>query len=354
MQALSGSTGSSSLQLWAAAALATVTLFLVLRKVLALRDPKGLPPSPPEKCRSQEGHLDQKNRKPHENWDGCEPITAGSAADAGPLSKTEFRSFTLAKREQVSPNVFRLRFDLPKEFAGVPLNLPVGKHVQVVCPDEKPAFVEWDTERPFPGGKKKPYTPVTTSNDLGYFELLIKRYPEGNVSKYVTSVPEGESVSFRGPVGLWEYPSQKWGNMGFVAGGTGLTPMLQVIREVLEVQAEDSTRLSLLYANSTVQDVLCLEEITDLCRRFPEQLTVHFTVSRFAGEDERRTWLDQDLPSSCTVGEGRIDKDLIGRFVPPAKSGESFALFCGPHGFGHVVHETLEGMGYVKGEFRKL
>ena len=48
-----------------------------------------------------------------------------------------------------------------------------------------------------------------------------------------------------------------------IAGGTGITPMYQVIRAVLK-QADDETQLALLYANQSPDDILLFEELQSL------------------------------------------------------------------------------------------
>jgi len=43
----------------------------------------------------------------------------------------------------------------------------------------------------------RPYTPVTTEDTIGYFDLLIKVYPEGNMSKHIDSLKVGDSLDVR-------------------------------------------------------------------------------------------------------------------------------------------------------------
>ena len=50
-----------------------------------------------------------------------------------------------------------------------------------------------------------------------------------------------------------------------IAGGTGITPMYQVIKAVLK-QADDDTQLALLYANQSPDDILLFEELQSLAR----------------------------------------------------------------------------------------
>jgi cytochrome-b5 reductase len=108
---------------------------------------------------------------------------------------------------------------------------------------------------------------VTTK---GYFELMIKVYEQGKISKYMHSLNVGDEVEFKGPTGSFKYTPNQWKNIGMLAGrlllkfsfkltllskgGSGITPMLQVIRTILH-DTEDKTILSLVFSNSTGKDV---------------------------------------------------------------------------------------------------
>jgi cytochrome-b5 reductase len=51
--------------------------------------------------------------------------------------------------------------------------------------------------------------------------------------------------------------------IGMIAGGTGITPMLQIINAIMK-EKKGSIELSLLFANQTEQDILLREMIEDL------------------------------------------------------------------------------------------
>ena len=48
-----------------------------------------------------------------------------------------------------------------------------------------------------------------------------------------------------------------------IAGGTGITPMLQVIRAILK-NPRDTTKLYLIFANQTEEDILLRQELESL------------------------------------------------------------------------------------------
>ena len=65
----------------------------------------------------------------------------------------------------------------------------------------------------------------------------------------------------------------------FSVGGTGITPMLQLIRQVFR-DKNDRTCLSLLFANQTEEDILLREELEEVQKEYPERFKLWYTVDR--------------------------------------------------------------------------
>src|SRR5437867_12079055 len=105
---------------------------------------------------------------------------------------------------------------------------------------------------------KRPYTPSSLPSTVGYFDLTIKRYETGVVSKYVHEQQVGETVLMSGPNtgGHWVDGMAK--KVGFVAGGTGITPMISIIRWILAQSL--GVELFLVFANKTEADIIFREE----------------------------------------------------------------------------------------------
>ena len=135
----------------------------------------------------------------------------------------------LQSKRWVSSDVVRLRFVLPS--SEQVLGLPVPGHLMVV--DDAMTY--------------RPYSPISIdSQAVGYFELLVRRYPRGEFSTQLARMEPGDSAHFRGPVGSrFTYSRGAARHIGLVAAGTGITPMWQVIQSVLESPDSDE-KLSLL------------------------------------------------------------------------------------------------------------
>lgn len=89
------------------------------------------------------------------------------------------------------------------------------------------------------------------------------------MSQYLNDMKIGDTIQVRGPSGLLVYKSygnlairpdkkkppviNNYRNIGMIAGGTGITPMLQLIRQVFKNEG-DKTNLWLLYANQVMKN----------------------------------------------------------------------------------------------------
>jgi NAD(P)H-flavin reductase len=62
-------------------------------------------------------------------------------------------------------------------------------------------------------------------------QTCVQTYPSGNISKLFGELKIGDSMAVRGPKGNFNYSANISRAIGMIAGGTGITPMLQVSRD---------------------------------------------------------------------------------------------------------------------------
>jgi cytochrome-b5 reductase len=111
------------------------------------------------------------------------------------------------------------------------------------------------------------YTPISSDDDIGYFELLVKSYPTGNISKYLTTLKVGQTMKVKGPKGAMVYTPNMVSRFGMIAGGTGITPMLQIIKAVIKGRKTgDQTQIDLIFANVNAEDILLKEDLDALVK----------------------------------------------------------------------------------------
>jgi cytochrome-b5 reductase len=125
------------------------------------------------------------------------------------------------------------------------------------------------------------YTPISGDHQPGYFDLLIKSYPQGNISRHMASLAVGQSIRVKGPKGAFVYTPNMVRHFGMIAGGTGITPMLQVVKAIVRGRATagDRTEVDLIFANVTEQDILLREDLDQLARE-DKGFRVHYVLDK--------------------------------------------------------------------------
>lgn len=98
-----------------------------------------------------------------------------------------------------------------------------------------------------------------------------------------------------------------------IAGGTGITPMLQIVRAALKNPA-DKTKLSLIYANVNIDDILLKKELDDLAAKHPHRFAVYYVLN--------------NPPENWTGGIGFVSKEQIEKYMPRSRS-DIKVLMCG-------------------------
>ena len=187
----------------------------------------------------------------------------------------------LVSKSDVSADTRIFRFALPSDEHV--LGLPVGQHVAISFSDALGARIS------------RPYTPITSDDDVGFVDFCIKVYDQGLMTTKLDSLSPGDSMTFEGPLGnvtytdrseftLYDATSSKVivrsdvNHLGMICGGTGITPMLQVIRQIFK-DVGDTTRVSLLFANRTPSDVLMKAELDELAETHPNLCLLYTSPS---------------------------------------------------------------------------
>lgn len=235
----------------------------------------------------------------------------------GVLNAREYQSFEIAKKFNLTHDTIRLVFNLPSEDSV--LGLPTGQHIAI---------------RHEIDGKQvaRSYTPTSSNKDRGRLELTIKVYKDGKLTPWLNSLQKGDSVDIRGPKGEMKYHKNLVKELGMIAGGTGITPMYQIIRRICE-DPRDDTKLTLLYANKTEGDILLKKELDEFAKTY-EQFKIHYVLG--------------DAPKGWQGGRGRIDKPMIEEYMPAPAGADSKVLLCGPPPMVESMIGYLEEKGFKK------
>ena len=126
------------------------------------------------------------------------------------------------------------------------------------------------------------YTPISSDENPGYFDLLIKSYPQGNISRHMSTLKLGDTIKVKGPKGAMVYTPGLVKRFGMVAGGTGITPMLQIIRAIIRGRPRnggtDRTEVDFIFANVGLEDILLKDDLDALAKE-DEGFRVHYVLN---------------------------------------------------------------------------
>jgi nitrate reductase (NAD(P)H) len=242
----------------------------------------------------------------------------------------------LVAKTSISRDSRIFRFELPMK--DQVLGLAVGKHIYLCAKIDGKLCM-------------RAYTPSSSVDVVGYFELVVKiyfkgendKFPNGGqMSQYLENLPLNSTIDVKGPVGHIEYTGkgnftvsgkQKFAKkLAMIAGGTGITPIYQVMQAVL-MDPEDETEMSLVYANRTENDVLLKEELDKWAEEYPDRVKIWYVVSN-------------TITEGWKYSVGRITEGIMREHLP-GTSDDALALVCGPPPMiQFTVSPNLEKMGY--------
>jgi ferredoxin-NADP reductase len=167
--------------------------------------------------------------------------------------------------------------------------------------------------------------------------LTVERLDDGEVSPYLTEeLRVGDKLELRGPIGgyfVWE-PSMG-GPLLLIAGGSGIVPLMAMIRHRAAVGSTVPTRL--LYSSRSVEDVIYRDELERLVSS-TTMLEVALTLTRVQ-------------PPGWTSYHRRIDTDMLREVAWPLDQ-RPLTLICGPTPFVETAAANLVTLGYEPGRIK--
>ncbi|KUF98977.1 Signal peptidase complex catalytic subunit SEC11C [Phytophthora nicotianae] len=235
----------------------------------------------------------------------------------------------LISREVVSHDARIFKFALPAK--DLRLGLPVGNHVFLYANINGKTIV-------------RAYTPISSESDedRGFVSFLIKVYfagdnpvhPEGGLfSQYLDGLHLGQQIQIKGPLGHFTYHGEgsfslestnfHVNKFGFIAGGTGITPVYQVMRAILE-NAKDQTKVALIYCVRSERDLLLRKELETLQKLRPSQCRIFYTLSDLEQLDK-----NDPIVRGWAYGKSRLNFAMVKNIIG---SDADHVGMCGPEG----------------------
>jgi nitrate reductase (NAD(P)H) len=289
------------------------------------------------------GSLSESSRKALDSGEGD---TTAESTEPRPvfLDSRTWHKALLHSKESVSWDTRIFKFKLDHETQS--LGLPTGQHLMLRLRDPvtREAII-------------RSYTPISETSAQGYLDILIKVYADvpatektparagGKMTKALDAIPTGHWVDVKGPIGKFTYLGKGRCDINgtarsvkkfiMICGGSGITPIFQVLRAVMQDQ-EDTTQCTLLNGNRLVEDILCKEQLDAFQRGCPDKCEILYTLTQGAGDWEGL--------------RGRIAAPLLEKHCARADGGETMVLVCGPEALERTVRSWLVGAGWAEGD----
>ncbi|EPY23732.1 NADH-dependent fumarate reductase [Strigomonas culicis] len=186
------------------------------------------------------------------------------------------------------------------------------------------------------------YSPITLPDDYGVIGILA-RSDKGNLREWISALQPGDAVEMKACGGLrierrfsarhFFYKNYKIRKLALIAGGTGIAPMLQIIRAAVKRPFMESLEsINLIYAAEDVSELTYRELLHSYQRQYgTEKFTCHFVLNK--------------PPPQWTEGVGFVDAALL-RTAVQAPSNDLLIAICGPPVMQRAVKIALAAQGY--------
>ncbi|XP_065352112.1 NADH-cytochrome b5 reductase-like [Cloeon dipterum] len=237
------------------------------------------------------------------------------SADSLGLDKIEFKPFRLTIITPQTKDTSIYRFESSES-----ISIKIGQHLELLVPCQSENGVKEIVRK---------YSPIAWTDTS--FDVIIKRYANGEASKYFDKAEPGNVMSWRGPYGNFSYSKDEQEQLVILCAGTGIAPVIPIIRTIVE-NSEDETTIKLLCGSHTLEDRLLMDTLNEL-KAFWNFVYTHYVTSN----DGEAGWGEK-------VVRGRIQEtDILN--VISASSKKSKVLICGSDSFCDDMKETVRKTG---------
>ena len=182
----------------------------------------------------------------------------------------------------------------------------------------------------------RPYSISSSPTQAGHWDLTVRRVADGFASDYLLDeVRPGDILQSTSPAGTFAYnPLFHGRDLVFLAGGSGITPFMSMIREVTDRGLKRNIRL--VYGSRTPDDVIFRQELEEIAGRHPN-ITCDVVISEPpTGYEGRTGFLSADRIREC-IGE----------------VGDQMFYLCGPEAMYAFCESELEALGVPRRRVRK-
>lgn len=181
------------------------------------------------------------------------------------------------------------------------------------------------------------------------FAVTVKKIEDGYISKHIHDhIKEGEEIEVMAPEGRFIIQPDENAMIDYylVGAGSGITPLMSVIKTVLE--SEPKSRIHLLYGNRNVESVIFKNELDRMAAEYEGQFSVEYVYSgNQVGKKKFLSGLFSKSSNNWALRSGRINNDILKGWLAeyPARFEEKRYLICGPGDMIDTVEKYLLSEG---------
>ncbi|WGD35749.1 ferredoxin--NADP reductase [Olleya sp. YS] len=170
---------------------------------------------------------------------------------------------------------------------------------------------------------------LCSSPSSGKLIVAVKEVENGTFSKHANhNLKEGDTLDVAKPQGrfVFEPKNDVSRTIAAFAAGSGITPILSIIKTVLD--EEPNSNFVLVYGNKTLRDTIFLNQLLELQHQFKDRLHIQFLYSQ--SQEDNALF-------------GRIEKSTVNLIVKNRYKDVTIDAFylCGPEAMINTVKEVL-------------
>ncbi|SHN02466.1 ring-1,2-phenylacetyl-CoA epoxidase subunit PaaE [Cyclobacterium lianum] len=233
--------------------------------------------------------------------------------------KKEDNYLTLRIRETVqeTPDTMTVYFEQPEPF----LDYQPGQYLTLI--------LEIDGKQ-----VRRSYSLCTSPYVDPFPGITVKRLEGGLVSNYVIdNFFPGKRITIMKPLGnfVTTYHSENQQVYGMIAGGSGITPIMGILKSILV--NEPQARVHLLYCSRSREMIIFREALEDLQSKYPGRLMINHHLSQSGSSPDK---------VSCRLNEEQVKRFYRENFISYQQNQKFFV--CGPEGLMNISLSALDSL----------
>lgn len=162
------------------------------------------------------------------------------------------------------------------------------------------------------------------------------------MSTHIHELVPGQRLDIKGPLPKYPWSANKHPHIALIAGGTGITPMYQLMRAIFK-NPDDKTKVTLVVGNITEEDILLKKQLAELENTYPQRFRAFYVLD--------------NPPKGWAGGKGYITQELLKTVLPEPKEDNIKVFVCGPPGMMKAISGpkvSPKDQGEVSGILKEL